>query len=32
LSPQTGAGKKNESNQFTGVLMGEVKEAGKSNT
>lgn len=32
LSPQMGAGKKNESNQFTGVLMGEVKEAGKSST
>jgi len=25
LSPQMGAGKKNENNQFTGVLMGEVK-------
>lgn len=29
LSPQMGAGKKNNNNQFTGVLMGEVKQAGK---
>ena len=28
LSPQVGAGSKNTQNQFTGVLMGEVKEAG----
>lgn len=34
LSPQIGAGKKDENNAFTGVLMGEVKEANKkvSNT
>ena len=30
LSPQMGAGSKNSSNQFTGVLMGEVRTAGKS--
>jgi hypothetical protein len=29
LSPQIGAGKKNSSNQFTGVLMGEVQEANR---
>ena len=28
LSPQVGAGKKNEDNSFTGVFMGSVKEAG----
>ena len=32
LSPQMGAGSKNSSNQFTGVLMGEVRTAGKSNS
>jgi hypothetical protein len=32
LSPQMGAGEKNENNQFTGVLMGEVKEAGKKDS
>lgn len=32
LSPQMGAGEKNENNQFTGVLMGEVKEAGKKSS
>jgi hypothetical protein len=30
LSPQVGAGKKDSSNRFTGVLMGEVKEADRS--
>lgn len=30
LAPQVGAGKKNNDNSFTGILMGEVKEAGKS--
>jgi hypothetical protein len=30
LSPQVGAGKKDTSNRFTGVLMGEVKEANRS--
>jgi hypothetical protein len=30
LSPQIGAGKKDEKNKFTGVLMGEVKEANRS--
>ena len=32
LSPQMGAGSKNSNNQFTGVLMGEVKDANKTNT
>ena len=32
LSPQIGAGSKNESNQFTGIVMGEVRESGKSGT
>ena len=31
LSPQMGAGTKNESNEFTGVLMGQVKNVGGSN-
>ena len=31
LSPQIGAGSKNNSNQFTGVLMGQVRNAGKTN-
>ena len=31
LSPQMGAGHKNSENQFTGVLMGEVRTPGKSN-
>lgn len=31
LAPQIGAGSKNAANQFTGVLMGEVQEAGKNN-
>jgi hypothetical protein len=31
LSPQMGAGTKNSDNSFTGVLMGEVRNAGKSN-
>ena len=31
LSPQMGAGHKNDENQFTGVLMGEVRTPGKSN-
>lgn len=30
LAPQVGAGKKETDNSFTGILMGEVKEAGKS--
>ena len=30
LAPQIGAGVKDETNGFTGVVMGEVKEAGKS--
>ena len=30
LSPQMGAGKKNNKNQFTGVLMGEVQESNKT--
>lgn len=32
LAPQVGAGSKNKSNQFSGVLMGEVKEAGRSDS
>ena len=32
LSPQMGAGSKNSNNQFTGVLMGEVRTAGKSSS
>ena len=31
LSPQMGAGHKNSENQFTGVLMGEVRTPGKTN-
>ena len=31
LSPQMGAGHKNSENQFTGVLMGEVRTPGKNN-
>lgn len=31
LAPQVGAGKKNSAGQFTGVLMGEVKERAKNN-
>ena len=31
LSPQMGAGQKNADNSFTGVLMGKVKEANKTN-
>lgn len=30
LSPQMGAGKKNDLNQFTGVLMGKVQESNKT--
>ena len=30
LSPQMGAGKKNNANQFTGVLMGEVRNPSKA--
>lgn len=30
LAPQVGAGRKETDNSFTGILMGEVKEAGKS--
>lgn len=30
LSPQMGAGKKNDKNQFTGVLMGQVQESNKT--
>lgn len=30
LAPQVGAGKKTSNNEFTGILMGEVKEVGKS--
>lgn len=32
LTPQVGAGKKEEDNTFTGVLMGSVKESGTNNT
>lgn len=32
LAPQVGAGKKDVENGFTGVLMGEVKEASRSNS
>lgn len=31
LAPQIGAGKKESDNSFTGMLMGQVKEAGQSN-
>lgn len=31
LAPQVGAGKKNSAGQFTGVLMGEIKERAKNN-
>lgn len=31
LAPQIGAGKKENDNSFTGMLMGQVKEAGQSN-
>ena len=31
LSPQMGAGSKDNNNRFTGVLMGEVKNAGREN-
>lgn len=31
LAPQIGAGQKEDDNSFTGVVMGVVKEAGKSN-
>lgn len=30
LAPQVGAGKKEDDNSFTGVLMGEVKEGGRT--
>lgn len=32
LAPQMGAGVKDEHNEFTGVLMGKVREAGKTST
>ena len=32
LAPQIGAGRKNDDNSFTGMFMGEVKEAGKTET
>lgn len=32
LAPQMGAGKKNNRNQFTGILMGDVKDDGASKT
>ena len=32
LAPQIGAGKKDKDNGFTGILMGEVKEAGRTST
>ena len=32
LAPQIGAGRKETNNTFTGMFMGEVKEAGKSKT
>ena len=32
LSPQIGAGKKENDNSYTGVFMGEVREAGNSNS
>lgn len=32
LAPQIGAGRKNDDNSFTGMFMGEVKEAGKIKT
>lgn len=32
LAPQMGAGRKEEDNSYTGVFMGEVKEAGKTST
>lgn len=31
LAPQVGAGSKNAQNQFTGVLMGSIKESGSAN-
>lgn len=31
LSPMIGAGRKNESNQFTGIVIGESKQSGKDN-
>lgn len=31
LAPQVGAGKKENDNSFTGMLMGQVREAGKTN-
>lgn len=31
LAPQIGAGKKEEDNSFTGMIMGQVREAGKIN-
>ena len=32
LAPQVGAGRKDKDNGFTGILMGEVKEAGRTST
>lgn len=32
LAPQVGAGAKDENNNFTGIVMGEVRESGKSKT
>lgn len=32
LAPQVGAGKKTSNNEFTGVLIGEVKEVGKTSS
>lgn len=32
LAPQIGAGAKDENNNFTGIVMGEVRESGKSDT
>jgi len=32
LSPQMGAGHKDNGNKFTGVLMGEVRTPGKNNS
>lgn len=32
LAPQVGAGTKDENNNFTGIVMGEVRESGKSDT
>jgi len=31
LSPQIGAGRKENDNSFTGMIMGEAREAGKTN-